>query len=141
MFGQKCLETSQGLVASILDVEKTSFEEKYLGLPMPEGRMKDSWFQSIKGKYTKRLTIYDEKYMSSGAKEVLIKSVLQALPTYAMGIFKFSYGLCDDLMQLIRNFWWGDKENEKKVHWISWEKMIAPKCYGGMGFRDMRAFN
>jgi hypothetical protein len=26
---------------AILDVHKASFEEKYLGLPVPEGRMKD----------------------------------------------------------------------------------------------------
>jgi hypothetical protein len=35
--------------------------------------------------------------MSSAAKEILVKAVLQSLPTYAMGIFKFPVGLIEDL--------------------------------------------
>jgi hypothetical protein len=35
--------------------------------------------------------------MSSGAKEVMIKSVAQTMPTYTMSIFKLSIGLCDEL--------------------------------------------
>jgi hypothetical protein len=55
-------------------------------------------------------------YMSSGAKEILIKSVLQAISTYAMGVFKFPVGLLEDLTQIIRNFWWGDEEDRWKMH-------------------------
>jgi hypothetical protein len=49
----------------------------------------------------------------------LVKSVLQSLPTYAMSVFKFSTSLCDDLEQMIRNFWWDDENERKKVHWLA----------------------
>uniref|UniRef100_A0A0A9A7U5 Uncharacterized protein n=1 Tax=Arundo donax TaxID=35708 RepID=A0A0A9A7U5_ARUDO len=35
----------------------------------------------------------NDKYLSSGAKEVLIKSVAQALPTYVMGVFNYLQGI------------------------------------------------
>jgi hypothetical protein len=41
-----------------------------------------------KGRLAKRFTSWVERFMSAGAKEVLIKSVAQAIPTYVMGVFK-----------------------------------------------------
>jgi hypothetical protein len=35
--------------------------------------------------------------MSARVKEVMIKSVAQAIPTYTMGVFKLPVGLCDEL--------------------------------------------
>jgi hypothetical protein len=92
-------------------------------------------------RFSKRANDWSEKYLSSGAKEVLVKSVLQSLPTYAMSVFKFSADLCDELEQLIRNFWWGDEHERRKIHWIAWDKIIKPKLRGGIGFRDLAFFN
>ena len=57
-----------------------------------------------------------------------------------MSCFKLSDSLCDDLMGMIRNFWWRQKE-ERKITWLSWEKMCKPKCNGGMRFKDLKLFN
>uniref|UniRef100_A0A2N9I0P4 Reverse transcriptase domain-containing protein n=1 Tax=Fagus sylvatica TaxID=28930 RepID=A0A2N9I0P4_FAGSY len=43
--------------------------------------------------------------------------------------------------RLIRKFWWGHGEDQKKVHWVSWSKMCQPKSKGGLDFRDLRLFN
>jgi hypothetical protein len=79
--------------------------------------------------------------MSSGAKEILIKAVMQSISTYVMGVFKFPFGLIDELEQIIRNFWWGDEENRRRMHWLSWEKLVRPRSQGGVRFRDLRVFN
>jgi hypothetical protein len=141
MLGQNCSEEDGEAVASILNVGSMNLEEKYLGLPIPEGQIKDGKLKSTKEKLQKKCSDWNKKIMSGAAKEALIKSVAQAISTYAMIVFKFSAGLCDELTQIIRNFWWGDENDRRKVHWMSWEKMTRPKSHGGIGFRDLRIFN
>lgn len=79
--------------------------------------------------------------MSNAGREILIKAIAQATPTYMMSYFKLPDLLCSDLNSMVRNFWWGQKENERKMAWVSWEKLCNPKSKGGMGFKDLKAFN
>jgi ribonuclease HI len=141
MYGDGCPDDVQQDIKNILQYETVSFEEKYLGLPIPEGCMRSGKFKPTKERFRKRATDWAEKYMSSAAKETLIKSILQSLPTYAMSVFKFPAGLLEDLTKMVRDFWWGDEENRKKLHWMSWDRLARPKYQGGVGFRDLKFFN
>jgi hypothetical protein len=82
-----------------------------------------------------------DEWMSQAAREILIKSIAQAIPAYIMGVFKLPLALCDALTKLIRDFWWGVERGKRKTHWVSWDKLLRTKFQGGMGFRDMRIFN
>ena len=115
--------------------------EKYLGLPSLIGRNKRTTFNAIKEKLGKVLAGWKEKLLLKAGKEVLIKAVVQAGLAYTMSCFKLPDSLCDDLMEMIRNFWWGQKKEERKIAWLSWEKMCEPKCNGEMGFKDLKLFN
>ena len=81
--------------------------EKYLGLPLLVGKNKRNSFNSIKEKLAKKLSGWKEKLLSKAGKEILIKAVAQAILTYTMSCFKILDSLCDELTNLIRNFWWG----------------------------------
>ena len=53
-----------------------------------------------------------------------------------MSCFKIPDSLCSDLNSMMSK-----KDREKKLAWVSWEKLCTPKLEGGMGFRDLKAFN
>jgi hypothetical protein len=125
----------------ILRVERIDFEEKYLGLPTPQGRLKRGVFQPLEMRFTKRMSAWREKELSAAGKEILIKSVAQALPNYIMSVFKLSDGLCEDLMKAIRAYWWGTSNGRRKMQWIPWKVLVLPKGQGGMGFKDLILFN
>lgn len=141
LFSEHCPVDIRDEIKSVLGVVAEAFESKYLGLPTPEGRMKDENFQPIMDKFGKRCNDVSEKFMPYAAKEVHVKSMVQALPCYTMGIFLFSKGFCEKYERMIRDFWWGEEKGHRKVHWMSWERMIKPKRAGGIGFRDMHLFN
>ncbi|KAK9688730.1 hypothetical protein RND81_09G007000 [Saponaria officinalis] len=83
--------------------------------------------ENLKERVWKKVQGWKEKLLSKPGKEVLIKAVAQAIPTYMMSLFPIPEG--------------GSSESQRKIHWWRWEKLCKPKACGGMGFRDMRVFN
>jgi hypothetical protein len=55
MFGLLCTEERKENALRVLNVSCTTREEKYLGLPTPEGRMNKDKFKSTKEHLVKRL--------------------------------------------------------------------------------------
>ena len=104
--GNTSLETRND-VLSILGPMQDSRRGKYLGLPSVIGKSKNQVFAEIKEKVGKKLSSWKEKMLSMGGKEILIKAVTQAIPTYTMTCFQLPKGLCEDLERMERNFWWG----------------------------------
>ncbi|XP_042944668.1 uncharacterized protein LOC122278556 [Carya illinoinensis] len=99
------------------------------------------WYQ-IKG----LLSVYEEASGQTLNKEktrneILIKSVLQAIPAYAMSVFKMPGKLLKESEAIIAKFWWNQKEVGKGIHWKSWSSMGTVKNQGGLGFRDFNSFN
>jgi hypothetical protein len=81
MFGAGC-ESDRSRVMEILQVQTVAQEEKYLGLPTPQGRLGKDSFKTTKERLSKKLSPWIERHMSSSEKEVLIKSIAQAIPMY-----------------------------------------------------------
>lgn len=42
---------------------------------------------------------------------------------------------------MLAKFWWGSKNGEMKIHWLSWDRLEWAKRVGGMGFRGIGDFN
>ena len=57
-----------------------------------------------------------------------------------MKVFKFPK-VRGGINSVLVKYWWGQTRNEKKIHWMNWNRLCTPKNKGGMGFRDIHAFN
>jgi hypothetical protein len=128
-------------IASVVGVDPSQQYEKYLGLPALVGKSRVSTFTDIKGKIWDRINGWKEKFLSQAGKEILLKAVIQAIPTYTMSVFQLPKTLCNEINAMMSRFWWGHKENDRKVAWMNWGKMGRQKEKGGMGFRDIECFN
>ena len=79
--------------------------EEYLGLPALVGRYKKASFDHLKQRVWKKLQGWEGKLLSQAGREVIIKAVIQAIPTYTMSCFKLPIMLCHDIESLVRKFW------------------------------------
>ena len=53
---------------------------------------------------------WKEKLLSQAGKEIMIKAVVQSIPTYSISLFRLPIGLLKDIEAMIRKFWWGCSE-------------------------------
>ncbi|XP_021737850.1 uncharacterized protein LOC110704377 [Chenopodium quinoa] len=131
----------RGVLMGVLNMRQVDRYEKYLGIPTVAGRSKKAIFIALTDRIWKKLQGWKEKLLSRTGKEVLLKSVIQAIPTYLTGVYKFSISVIQNIRSLVARFFWGQKELQRKIHWKSRDTMCAPKCLGGMGFKDLEIFN
>jgi len=82
-------------ISTCLGVTSNIGSKKYLGLPSMVGRNKKSIFNYIKDRIWKKCQSWSAKSLSRAGKEVLIKSVAQAIPSYCMGAFLIPTSLCE----------------------------------------------
>ncbi|XP_058766718.1 uncharacterized mitochondrial protein AtMg00310-like [Vicia villosa] len=113
----------------------------YLGRPSMVGRRKKAIFSFIKDRIWKRINSWRGRPLSKACKEIMIKSVLQAIPSYGMSVFILPDTLVEDIEKMLNAFWWGGASNNKGIRWLAWDSLTYPKNEGGLRFRDFKAFN
>lgn len=135
-FSKSTLESRKKETCEILEGVSIQRNSKYLGLPLVLGRSKKSVFAYIIERVTKKIRNWKSKFLSAAGKNVLLKSVIQALLVYTMFVFKLPKGLCQELTKLMANFWLSNGDNKKRMHWNAWDTITEAKEKRGLGFKD-----
>ena len=92
-FSRNMSRAAQEGLSRIIGVRHVIGTEKYLGLPSMIGRDKRFIFSFIKDRIWRQINAWRGRALSKAGKEVMIKSVLQSIPSYIMSLpsAKFSY--------------------------------------------------
>lgn len=118
-----------------------AFSERYLGLPTAVGRITSGTFSHIGEHVRNKIGGWSERNLACAGREVLLKSIAQAIPTYSMSCFQLTKKVCKSVTSPMAKYWWGSSLDKRSLHWMSGDKLTAPKVKGGMGFRDPQVFN
>ncbi|CAM8920955.1 unnamed protein product [Rhodiola kirilowii] len=123
-----------------LQVSLVDSHSVYLGLPLIFSNKKVEMFRMIEERALKKVSDWKHKLLSSAGREVLIKSVLQAIPMYAMSCFRIPHTLCLKLARSVLNFWWNGAKG-RGIHWLKAEELYKDRDQGGIGFKKMELMN
>ena len=108
-FSNATSETVKQDIKIAMGLQEITKYEKYLGLPSLVGRRKKESFNYIKEKIWQNLQGWEGKLLSQVGHEVLLKSIIQAIPTFTVICFKLPLNLCNDIEALTKKLFWGHR--------------------------------
>ena len=125
----------------VLNCKLMKFPFNYLGIPIVANPRKEEMWKPIIEKVKKKLSLWKHKLISFVGRVCLINSILNVLPLFFFSFFKIPMVVLSKLVSLQRNFLWGSESDNRKIAWVSLEKICLPKESGGLGIKDIRVFN
>ncbi|GAU19481.1 hypothetical protein TSUD_77250 [Trifolium subterraneum] len=141
LVGVNIPESWLGEAASALRCKVGIIPFLYLGLPIGGDPRRLGFWEPVLARLKNRLSGWKSRFLSFGGRLVLLKSVLQSLPVYALSFFKAPTGIISSIESIFIKFFWGGCEDSRKIPWVSWKSICLSKEGGGLGVRQMREFN
>jgi hypothetical protein len=75
---------------NLLGIAVEAFTERYLGLPTAVGHITSGTFDHIGERIRSKLNGGSERMVSCAGREIFLKAVIQAIPTFSMSCFKLT---------------------------------------------------
>jgi hypothetical protein len=94
MFSKRVPVDNKTEISQILPMKQVDHFSNHLGMPMEVGRSKTHIFNYLADRVWKKLKGWKEKKLSFAGRGVLIKAVVQAIPTYLMSCFLLPKKMC-----------------------------------------------
>ncbi|XP_019155030.1 PREDICTED: uncharacterized protein LOC109151885 [Ipomoea nil] len=121
-FNKNTGSTDRDEVVAALGVVQANDFGKYLGLPSFIGRNKKHVFAYIGEKIAQRIGSWNKKLLSRACKEILLKTVVQAMPTFSMSVFLLNESTCLAIQRVMNRYYYGRSgANNRGIHWMAWD--------------------
>jgi hypothetical protein len=117
------------------------FSITYLGLPLITGRLHhtDLWY--VIDKYSSKLKGWKPRFLYTGGRLTLTRSVLMALPLHILPVLPLPQWALVIINRRCRGFKWkGDKEVNGGHCLLPWATVCTPTRNGGLGILNLRLF-
>ena len=135
IYGWNCSIRDMTGIARLLGMEGTlSWDSfKYLGIPILKSVPKVAHWMSMLDKLKIRIQAWGAAWLNLAGKVTLLKSVLSSIPVYHNTILLPPKSFISKVDTLLRIFLWeGGKNNERRLHLVSWDKIKKPILEGGL---------
>lgn len=127
--------------ASFLLCDVGTFPFSFLGIPIDANHRRKLTWNPIISKLSKRLCSWQGRNLSLGGKISLLNSVLNNIPIFWFSFFKAPRVVLEEITRIQKQLLWGYKEGRRGMCWVKWDKVCLKKEYGGLGVKNVEAFN
>ncbi|XP_016743147.1 uncharacterized protein [Gossypium hirsutum] len=95
---------------------------------------------NILDRLASRINGWSKHLLSNGGKEIFIKSVIQAIPTYAFLVFMAPKGVLEEIQSMTSHVWWGGGEKKRGWNMLPWDRLCYPKAGKVLEWHDNWGF-
>lgn len=131
-------QTEIAHLSNLLGVPINNESPRYLGAPIADGRSSHDFLIES---FSARLSAWKGHTLSPAGRLVLIKSTLQSIPVFYMSTSKIPTKVIKSLTAIMRGFFWGKGDKVRYLSYVAWDKICRPIEEGGLGVKDLTAFN
>ncbi|EEE69615.1 hypothetical protein OsJ_29192 [Oryza sativa Japonica Group] len=137
----RCLEDQAILVQSILCCRLEPFPITYLGLPLSLRKLTKQDVQPLLDRFSKKFAGWKPKFLSTGDRLTLIKSVLFALPVHYLSVLELPQSAIKEIDRKCRGFLWKGQEEVSGRHClVAWKSVCMPYEKGGLAIKNLNFF-
>ena len=134
-------EDSITSLAESVGCEVGAWPITYLGMRLGGNPCSRSFWELVITKVSKRLDGWKRAFLSKGGKLTPIESVLSAIPTYFLSMFRVPVGVSKELEKIMRDFLWKGIDGDGGDHLVSWKVVCRAKIKGGLGIGSLKEKN
>jgi hypothetical protein len=138
------IRCDQSNLAFLSDNNMPTFPCIYLGLPVHYRKLPSSALHLVIQKIASSLPGWKRNFLTYPGRELLVKIVLTAMPTYFLTVFKIpKWGFAKIDKFRISFLWKGHEPDSVRPGrcLVNWQKCMRPKKLGGLGIKDLEKFN
>jgi hypothetical protein len=118
-FNRNLSMAAQEDLSKLMWVKHVLGRDTYLGLPSMVGGSKKNKFAYLKDRIWKRINSWRGRTLLRAGKEVIIKSVLEAILSYVMSVYLKLDATIKEIGGMINLFWWGGGANNGGIKWLA----------------------
>ncbi|WOH14105.1 hypothetical protein DCAR_0933621 [Daucus carota subsp. sativus] len=123
--------------AEILKCKIGSWPMKYLGIPVGSSSKRKVFWVPLIMKMRQKLASWKAESLNQAGRLVLIKSVMENLPTHWLSLHRLPKSVLEQLEKIRRDFFWKDSDSSsggnRRLHLTAWQNICKPKAQGGLG--------
>jgi hypothetical protein len=131
----------QNHISRLLGIPKSSLLSNYLGIPLTGAPACSISWDNLPLSISNKINDWAFRPLNIAARMVLLKSILQALPTYLFTALATPKFVIRAIRNIQHSFLWHGHHPDKKWALVGWDKLCKPNAMGGIGLRDPGKLN